>query len=477
MPLRLGGGIYDTRIVALPPAPVTDLNDIEKVLSPKPLITNEELDRFYRDEVNEVRGEDETAKLARKYRLAFEAVPYKTFVTGHSGVGKSTEMTRLLRKLEDKFVGVRINVASEINPATFRVFDVLMIMMIKSFEAAKDRLGLGLLDAHVGRDLVEDLLGYFADEKHTSVEQKTVGGDAKAGVKGDSIWMKLFPIFATVQGEIKYSADRKNEIVAYRLKRLPDLVKLANRLIAFCRDELKRASGKEWLFVLEDFDQPGISGQQSREVFEDYGTVFQGLDANLIFTIPVWLADTQGPKGLPFPKTPILDTPVYDAFHAPHERGREAVGDVLCARVSADLMETGQVERLIVASGGNLRDLFFMLSGAAERTLVRDPAARLVREREVTQSIAEMRLEYRKRLGLSPFDKNPVPWEEKAKRLLAVYNSDPGSSIPDPVLYSLLRPRAVQEFNGVGWYGVHPLVVDMLKEQKYLGAEALGGSR
>jgi len=62
--------------MALPQAPVTDLNLVGKVLSPEPLRTNEELDRFYRREVNEVRGEDATARLAMKYRQAFDGAPY-----------------------------------------------------------------------------------------------------------------------------------------------------------------------------------------------------------------------------------------------------------------------------------------------------------------------------------------------------------------------------------------------------------------
>ena len=37
--------------------------------------------------------------------------------------------------------------------------------------------------------------------------------------------------------------------------------------------------------------------------------------------------------------------------------------------------------------------------------------------------------------------------------------------MPDPVLYALLRSRAVQEFNGERWFGIHPLVVDILAKQ------------
>jgi hypothetical protein len=87
-----------------------------------------------------------------------------------------------------------------------------------------------------------------------------------------------------------------------------------------------------------------------------------------------------------------------------------------------------------------------------------------------------MRRDYRMRLGQSPYDARQLPYPEKATRLVAVYNGTPDSFVPDAVLYSLLRGRAVQEFNGQGWFGVHPLVVDLLKEQQHLKPQDHGGT-
>jgi hypothetical protein len=63
----------------------------------------------------------------------------------------------------------------------------------------------------------------------------------------------------------------------------------------------------------------------------------------------------------------IHDTPVYDQQHNPHERGRAAAGKSLAARVSPSLFDDGQMMRPVVASGGNLRDLFSLVSDAGER--------------------------------------------------------------------------------------------------------------
>jgi hypothetical protein len=95
---------------------------------------------------------------------------------------------------------------------------------------------------------------------------------------------------------------------------------------------------------------------------------------------------------------------------------------------------------------------------------------------DVTVSINKMRRDYRMKLGQSPYDAEQIPYSKKSAILMAVYQETSESDIPDPALYSLLRGRAVQEFNGVGWYGVHPLVVDILKEQDHLKPQDPGGT-
>jgi hypothetical protein len=185
----------------------------------------------------------------------------------------------------------------------------------------------------------------------------------------------LLGLFASAKAEMKYAADRKTEVVEYRLQRLPDLVDLCNRLIDVCNQTMLDKTGQEWLLVVEDLDKTGISPQQLQELFILYGTVFQDLRVNLIFTIPVWLAYSPEANRLPFERHMIHDTPVYDQGHLPHGDGRAAVQSVLEARVVPSLFSEGQMTRLIVASGGNLRDLFSLVLDAGEGARAKNPNA------------------------------------------------------------------------------------------------------
>ncbi len=457
--------------------PATNLDDLHLTLRPDPLINKEDLDRFYRGEVNKIRGEDTIALLSRKLQQAYGAVPFKTFVMGHPGVGKSTELSRLLFHVKDQHRGIRLSIATELNPASFKIFDVLLLMMIRIIEETKF-VSSEILQNLFSKPLFDQIQEWFGTEVQKKEIKQTIGGsvEAGAGVKGGSLLGSLLGLFASVKGEIKYASDRSSEVVEYRLKRLPELVELCNSLIDLCSRTLQQSERKEWLLLIEDLDKTGISPQQLQELFIQYGTVFQDLRVNLIFTIPVWLAYSTEASRLPFKRHTIFDTPVFDKQHQAHHPGRDAIRSVLQARMSPQLFEENQMTRLIVASGGNIRDLFSLALDAGEFALLRDSASGSIAEVDCAAAINSMRRDYRRKLGQSPYDPESITYEQKLQKLLAVYSSAPDSDIPDPALYSLLRARAIQEFNGEGWFGVHPLVVDILRDQGHLQSRDQGGT-
>ena len=109
--------------------PATELDHLYLTLRPEPLIEPAEFKQYYRPQVNQVRGEDTVARLSLKLQQAYGALPFKAFLMGHPGVGKSTEISRLLERVKDQHVGVRLSIATELNPASFKVFDVLLLML------------------------------------------------------------------------------------------------------------------------------------------------------------------------------------------------------------------------------------------------------------------------------------------------------------------------------------------------------------
>ena len=58
---------------------------------------------------------------------------------------------------------------------------------------------------------------------------------------------------------------------------------------------------------------------------------------------------------------------------------------------------------------------------------------------------------------------------EQFERLIEIYN-DPHPENTDEVLSELLKTLAVIEYNGERWCGVHPVLVDFLREKGRINA-------
>lgn len=448
--------------------PAQNLAAVAQAIEPQPLMTEEEIRTLYRPEVNVVRGEDIVRRMKIELEDSYFSTYYKAFVMGHSGVGKSTEMSRLILDLESKYEAIRFSATENLSPGSFEPFDVVLLMVMQLIEQAAKPEADGGLAFSAPDYLLRPLFDWLAEKTDTVVTNRDQQVEAAGGVgvASDSLFAKALALFVNLKGEIRFAASRRKEQVEYQLRRLSELLRITNRILGEYRRVLREKRQKEWLFLGEDFDKAGVSPALIEKLFLTYGNIFSELDCHLIFSIPATLVYSQAGSQLPVGHDRVLvipDTPVFDQQHQPHLAGRAAVAAVLTARVSPRLFDAGQMERLIVASGGNLRDLFSMVRQAALTARQRD--GETISESDATHVINQTRVTYQRRLGESPIDPDKVSFKEKAESLEAIYFRDPDSDSPDAVLHSLLRARAVQEFNGERWFGVHPLVVDILRRR------------
>ncbi|RJP18117.1 MAG: hypothetical protein C4527_29560 [Candidatus Omnitrophota bacterium] len=457
--------------------PATTLENVYKTLSPEPLKTQGELDAYYRDQFNKLRGEDKVALIKLGLYRSFKANPFKALLTGHPGVGKSTELTRLILQTTDKFHAIRFSVTNDLDPNNFQPFDVLFFMMTEIAERTAKPIEQGGTGKPPSDTILKEIRDWFASEQSIRTETKCFELDieAGAGLEGPSLWAKMLGLFATLKGQTKYAADRKKEIVEYRLQRISTLIELANNLIDECNQRLSEVAAKEFLFIGDNFEKPGIPLDQIESFFVTYANIHNELRAHMLFTIPINLVYSELKSRLSYSSDRIHcipDTPVYKQDHTIHKEGRAALQAALEARVSPSLFSKGQMNRLIVASGGNLRDLFSLVSRASDYAILKK--SNIIQSKDVTRVINELRTDYERSLGESPYDKEKVTYKEKADLMIQIYNGIPDKKIPDAVLHSLLRARVVQEFNGERWFGIHPLVVDILKEQKKITSDKKG---
>lgn len=456
--------------------PAETLADLTSTMSLEPLIGDYEFEAFYRgeDKIKKVRGQDAVAYmkvgLERKTTDPF----YKVFLMGRSGVGKSTEVTRLLREVKDKYVGIRFSVRKDLDPKNFAPFDVILLMMILLCEETKKITG-----KDPQKQLVADLLGWYADEKEAVTTEIKSGFDAAAGIdtKG-SWWDKAVGAFVSLKGSLSYSASRKQESVAYKLTRITPLVETANAIMRNCRSLLYEHSKKDWLFIGEEFDKFGVPPEKTIDLFLVHGnSIFQDLDTNLIFNMPLALAFGSRNNELPtLAKQVIFDTPVFTKEREANKDGMEFAREVVHARANADLFGTYQLDRLIVASGANLRDLFSMITEAALDARVEGSTT--IETPHVDTVISKWIYLFKSKLGTTQYDTVKVENQLKIDRLKSLYEGqDPTAELGDDVLGILLQANAVQEFNTQHWFALHPLMVRVMQDMNQLPLDALGGAK
>lgn len=445
----------------------TRLEDIYKTISPEPLLTQTDINNYYIPEINQTRGINRLAHIKLGLERAHGGVHYKAFLMGHAGVGKSTELTLLARDLTDKYQTIRLSAVEALDPVSLKPFDILLLMAIEVAEHTARSVEDGGAGKKPPDPTLQRLWSWFASEKQTKTTSKlkSAGIEAGAGVTGDSLWAKASGLFASLKGEIRYASSRESKTVEYRLTRLPELIEIVNSIFDQCNKLLRENTEKEWLIIFEDFDKAGISSDLLDDLFVTYANVFRAVRSHFIFVIPIALGYSERVHQLCVGQERLFclpDVPVFDQEHKPHTKGRDAVRKVLEARMDLTLFADDVVERLIVASGGNLRDLFSLVSIASDEAVLRDTRERIVSVQDVDVAISNLRDEYERKLGESPYEKKSIPYVDKAQKLVDIYKRKPETDVPDLILYSLLRSRAVQEFNGKRWFGVHPLVVDIL---------------
>ncbi len=458
--------------------PARTLDELYGTISPEPLVTPDEINAFYRNELNALRREDQVERLKRRLDHVGDGF-FHGFLVGQNGSGKSTEISRFLNRIEDRYLSLRIFVSRELNPSTFQPFDVLLLLIFKLAKAVDDlNSDLPERKIELPEPLLHDLLRFFGTEARTteSFENRELEAEAKAKLGTGGLWARFLEFSLGASGKIRVGYREETKLVQYRFQMLSHLAELANRFLDACNAQLQAIDGREWFVVMEEFDKPTMDSAALREVFVERGSVFDQLSINLLITVPVWLFYSSDGQRLPFGGNGVFvltDTPVYNKDHTPNVDGRNAVRAILEARVDRSLLEERALELLIVASGGNIRDLFGLVMEAGDSAALSGHP--IIREQDARRAIYKERDKYRGRLGNTPDNAEVIDYPVLLDKLRAVYDLNPLSKVPDLALNRLLRSRAVLHFNGDYWYGVHPLVVDILKEQNALPPDAPGG--
>lgn len=416
-----------------------------KVFTPFPL-DGENYEDFYVDTSLERSAKNASKSIVNFFRIKIN--PYmKILFMGHKGCGKSTEIQNISKQLEDDYCIVNFSIANEIELQGIDYVDVIFIIMEQLLSFVGDNPNLEMDSA-----ILDKMYDYWTQKRIKEiVHLEETGVSVEAGAKLSI----LKAISASCKGILKAGDESKVTIRKEIEPRLSILIGMMNDLVSDINRQLQQTCNKELLVIIEDMDKIDI--EEARHLFVLHRRPLVSLKMKMIISFPIHMVYTADFRLLQddFDKCVLYSMiKVNNSDYSRYEPGIEVMKQIVERRMNPELIEADALDYFVLKSGGAIRDLFYMLSEAALDELSLDE-----RQPRITYELAEsvvMRLK-------SEYERN-ITSEEQYKKLIEIYN-DPHPTNTDTELSKLLQTLSVIEYNGERWCGVHPVLVDFLKEK------------
>lgn len=396
----------------------------------------------------EVRGdEDIVSDLGKRIRNS-DQMTYQLY-TGHRGSGKSTELRRLQKSLEEHGFFVVYFEADEedIDPQNVEYIDILLACTRRFL---KEMHALG--DAGPIRRWLQDRWQELKDLAQMELSVEKISLD------------QALSVFTKLTASIRAEPSQRSKIREKVNPHTTTLLAALNEFIADARQHLPNGKTKLAMIVDNldripiDFRDNGRSNHE--EIFLDRSEQLRGLDCHMVYTVPIalvysrWANDVQTIYG----KTLVLPMVMVQHLSGdPHSMGLSKLREAIQVRVqphAADLdletevFDSGEtLERLCLACGGHIRELMQMMQEAINRIDELPITAKAVQ-----RAIAELRQVYQRAVEESE-------WERLAQ--VAFSRKIPN----DNEHRGLLQRRCILEYRCLDeegeiltWYDAHPLI-------------------
>lgn len=413
--------------------PATTLNDVAKNLSPH--VAVKKGDEAY-VELSEFRGEAGAAFARLKKTIDQSTGNPCWLVTGHRGTGKTTELRGMLDSLDrSNWHTVYIDAETELDLHDLGAVDIIMVLvrgLIENLQASNLPIpGNG-----------ERILTFFQSVNESLEEnsrQSETSIETKAGAKAD-LW--VLNLIANFSASMKGSRTVRSSVRKTVEPRFATFKEIVNDFISQVEEDLRTEQGKKGLILVLDSlekappktedDGPGFA----KQFFSTEAPRLTCLETRCILTVPITAtADTNlwnDYNDLFF--VPALDPENPDAFDGLMTLVKKRID------LGAVFQNPAKVGEVVKASGGSLRDLFYMLSAACSGEIV--PVA----EEEIAYGISNLRRKYRRLVRTTDLD------------LLELVKETGQVPMENQRAIELLSVRVFLEYcNGSDYFKVHPL--------------------
>lgn len=422
-----------------------------------PLVTVEQLNKFHVEYGTEILEELE--------HLVEDCSPdnNKIIFTGHRGSGKSTLLGQFCRDTQASYFVVFFSISDLIEMSDVNHVNILFAMAVKLMEAAEER------HIKIGSKTKKAFYQWFS--KHTRTEGSSVDSSIEletSGEAGVNAWFVKF--FAKLKATLKANSVIREEITTEFSRRISDLIDRINDIAS----AIQAACGQEILVVIDDLDKLGLE-IVDRVYRNNISALFQP-QFRIIYTMPMAATRDLSLRGIIQNATNNKIQSMWATKLFPRGEDRvpnaspvaEAVTlfeKILYKRIPKELIAPEATQMMIVKSGGALREFIRLASlccGLCLKQLRRTPDNQNFKiTPEILQNaIKDYRIDLTEPLG-----------QNRYQILVDVYQNYLPEDGMDQDFLDLLHTLYILEYrNDDLWFGVHPVVQEILQRRGLIGA-------
>ncbi|MCA1994711.1 MAG: ATP-binding protein [Coleofasciculus sp. S288] len=353
----------------------------------KTLVMGNAEDRQYYIDFSSVRGGKIIEQLERTITRLSPDAPTCQLFTGHIGCGKSTELLRLKKELEDqRFHVVYFESSQDLVMADVDVTDILLAIahqISESLEKAKINL-----QPRGFKALLQNAAKVLRTEIEVSTEASVPGlGELTASTDGE---FSLNFGLAKITAKAKNSPELRSQLRQYLEPRTDGILEaINNEVLEPAIADLKQKGKKGLVVIVDSLDRidnslKSTGRTQPEYLFVDRGEQLKQLNCHVVYTIPLVLTFSndwgrlRNRFGIDPKLLPMVRVQTRDGGEC--EEGMALLRQMILARAfpyqepQARLMYISEVfdspetlNRLCHVSGGHARNLLGLLYGCIQQ--------------------------------------------------------------------------------------------------------------
>lgn len=376
------------------------------------------------------------------------AVPNNTkfLFVGHTGCGKSTELSCLVNIIEtgsgrsdflkNHFLAIQYSVSEVVGLYNIEFVDIALSIILGIYREM-ERLGY-VVDESPARRVYDWL---YQNQASTPQEmprpRDSIGLDLGLGSL-----IRLIDVRLKSEGEIR-------EGIRARIRKyIPELINLINQILY----EVSAITGKNILLIIDDLDkiQPLDA---ALNIFREHVKSLASFDCFAIYTAPISLLYDPALKHLgqflEIHYMPMFRVHTKEGTPEPPDSPYVAIlREIVCRRVSPDLFDEGVVEEAINMTGGVLRELIRVIRGCC--VYCEEYGLSRITHNVINFQKNKLKSEYYRIL-----EHDDYQWLQRVKQT---------KNRADVNMRHLESLCVLYYPNGKGWFDVHPIVTELLED-------------